>query len=121
MVRRIELVNEYGVDFPVWDDEEGLLDPDDLDLTPALVADLRQFAALWQAGIPAEVYDDRFDGVPVLDALVRARHRLMRRLDPSRRPPPEASDEAMRARGKELAARLQAELGDGVVVTYHHF
>lgn len=120
MVRRIELANEHGVDFPVWDIEEGLLEPGDLDLTAVLVADFRRFAALWHVATPMEVYADRFDGVPVLDALLRARHRLALRLDPSRRPPSEASDESMRTAGRGLAERLQAELGDEVVVIYRH-
>lgn len=116
----ILLANEYCVDFPLWPDDDEI-DVENLGLSDALSSDLRAFAARWEAAVPAEIFDDRWDGVPVMQQLVDVRYALQRLLNPAGRRQAKAEDEAMQARGEDLRTRLERELGPGYRVTYQHF
>lgn len=113
----IRLMNDYSAEMPLWD-HEGHTDGSDLPISDGLRADLEAFAARWDAAVPREVTDDRWDGVPVMSDLVRLRYALHRLLHPAEQRAARAEDEAMRALGEELRVRLQEELGDQYVVTY---
>ncbi|TXL57877.1 hypothetical protein [Aeromicrobium terrae] len=86
--RRIQLMNEYGVEWPLWEDEH--TSPDDYpQLTSSLVDELRAWAKAflehfdWKTGWPTD-FDSEY-------------HRL---------------------EGRRLAERLRSELGDDFVVTF---
>lgn len=115
----IRLMNEYSVGMPLWD-SEGLMDGDELELSDALRADLESFADRWQALVPDEVADDRWDGIPVMSSLVSARYSLQRILNPAAQRDAAAEDAEMRVLGEELRGRLQRELGSDYRVTYRH-
>ena len=113
----LRLMNEYSVDMPLWDDT-GHVGDDGLDLSDELRADLAAFAERWEAAVPDEVFDDRWDGVPVMARLVSARYAVRRLLDPAGRRRAVAEDAAMARLGEQLRARLADELGPAYVVTY---
>ena len=118
-VRGIRVMNEYGGGLPLWPDDIDT-EVDDLDLSAGLRADLMAFADRWEAAVPAEVYEDRWVGVPVMESLVRAKYAVGRRLHPARERAARDEDEQMRRTGESLAVRLQQELGAGFDVTYVH-
>ncbi|MFC5676584.1 hypothetical protein [Aeromicrobium endophyticum] len=115
----IRVMNEYGGGLPLWPDDVDT-DVEALDLSAGLRTDLMAFADRWDAAIPPEVYDDRWDGVPVMQLLVRAKYALGRRLHPARERAVKAEDEAIRRTGESLAVRVQQELGPGFDVAYVH-
>ncbi|MCL3818353.1 hypothetical protein [Aeromicrobium wangtongii] len=115
----IRLMNEYGGGLPLWPDDIDF-DVDELHLSDSLTSDLEAFAARWDASISPEVYDDRWDGVPVMQSLVRARYALGRLLHPSRERAAAAEHDEMRRIGAELRDRLEQELGPAYRVTYVH-
>jgi hypothetical protein len=115
----IRLMNDYGVTIPLWD-HEGQTDGEELGLSDALRSDLTSFAQRWERSIPDEVFDDRFDGVPVMGSLVVGWHRLRRLAHGSGRRATEAEDAALRILGEDLRSRLQHELGSSYRVTYQH-
>ena len=115
----IRLMNEYGVEMPLWG-VDGLMDGDELELSDGLRADLESFADRWEASISPEVSDDRWDDVPVMRSLVRARYSLQSRLNPSAQRDAANEDAEMLALGEELRSRLQEELGSDYRVTYRH-
>jgi hypothetical protein len=115
----IRLMNEYGGGLPLWPDDLDT-DVDDLDLSDSLRADLEAFVERWDASIPPEVYDDRWDGVPVMQSLVRMRYALGRLLHPARERAAVVEDEQMRRIGADLRDRLEHELGPRYRVTYVH-
>ncbi len=110
-------MNEYGATMPLWG-PEGHTDGEELDLSDELRADLEAFAERWDAWIPREVTDDRWDGVPVMSTLVRLKYATHRLLHPGEQRAAAAEDAAMRVLGEELRDRLQDELGPGYRVTY---
>ncbi|ROR91318.1 hypothetical protein [Nocardioides aurantiacus] len=114
----LRLMNEFGCDPPLWD-ELGGTDGEGLDLSDGLLADLSAFADRWEAAVPAEVFDDRWDGVPVMQQLVSLRYTLLG-LRPATRRRTRAEDRTLRELGESLRQRLQDELGDGYRVTYQH-
>ena len=116
----IRVMNEYGEGLPLWADDIEV-DIDELDLSAGLRDDLMAFAERWSAAVPAEVADDRWDGVPVMRSLVTAKYALGRRLHPARERAVEAEGEEMRRIGERLAVRVQEELGPRFRVTYVHF
>ncbi len=82
-MREIRLMNEYSVDFPIWD-EDGLVDAAGFPVGPQLGAELREWAAIFDAHFdPFEGWDD--------PAVASLHH----------------------ARGPALRDRLQTELGPG--------
>src|SRR5689334_13415525 len=113
-------MNEYGGGMPLWDDE-GQTDGDELGLSEALRADLQAFSARWESSIPAEVFDDRWDGNPLMSRLTDARHAVHRLTHPGARRGAVAEDAEMRRIGEQLRDRVQHELGSGYRVTYHHY
>jgi hypothetical protein len=115
----IRVMNEYGCGLPLWPDD---IDDDvnDLDLSEDLRADLMTFAERWDAAIDPEVTDDRWDGVPVMQTLVRAKYSMGRLLHPARERAAEAEYEDMRRTGEALAVRVQDELGSAYRVRYVH-
>lgn len=115
----IRLMNEYGCDIPLWPDDMDT-DVDELVLSESLRSDLVAFAARWDAAISPEVYDDRWDGVPIMRSLVSARYALIRRLHPARKRAAQAEHEEMCRLGEDLRARVEDELGPGYRVTYVH-
>ncbi|TCI98838.1 hypothetical protein [Aeromicrobium sp. IC_218] len=118
-VIEVRVMNEYGVDFPLWfDDEDGPDDPDEVELSPQLTQDLEAFAARWQAWDVPEVYEDRWDGVPIMQTLASWRWPLLRLLNPRRRSRDKAEAAAMHELGEQLARRVQDELGPRYAVTY---
>ncbi|MET0820553.1 MAG: hypothetical protein ABWY58_06290 [Aeromicrobium sp.] len=117
----IRVMNEYGVDLPLWaDDIDVDTEVDDLDLSAGLRAGLMAFADRWNAAVPPEVSDDRWDGVPVMQSLVSAKYALGRRLHPAGERAVEDEREEMRRIGESLAVRVQDELGPRFSVTYVH-
>ena len=116
---RIKLMNDYGAEIPLWD-EEGHTDGQELGLSESLVGDLAAFAERWEAAVPAEVYDDRYDGDPVKSRLVRMRYGLKRLVNPAERQARIAEHMTMAELGEGLRSRLQTELGPDYRVTYHH-
>lgn len=116
---RIRLMNEYGARIPLWADD-GQTDGEELALSDSLRADLATFAARWEANVPDEVSDDRFDAVPVLRSLASMRYSLRRFMHPKRRRDAGVEEQDMRRVGEDLRNRLQHELGDGYIVTYRH-
>jgi hypothetical protein len=118
----IRLMNEYGYGPPLWPDVLDDVDPEDLfdGLSKSLQADLMAFVNRWDANVSPEVYDDRWDGVPVMMQLVAARYALGRLLHPGRERAAVVEDQEMRRIGEELRVRLQQELGPGYRVTYVH-
>lgn len=115
----IRLMNEYTVTMPLRDDE-GQTDDEELGLSEALRSDLASFASRWESSIPPDVYDDRFDHLPVVRSLVDAGRTLRRLLKPAQRRAVKAEYAEMRRLGEGLRDRLQNELGDGYRVTYQH-
>lgn len=115
----LRLMNDYGAEIPLWGDN-GQTDGYELDLSDTLRSDLAVFASRWEASIPAEVYDDRWDGVPVVRSLVAVRHSLRRLVNPAGRRSERAEDAEMRRLGEALRGRLQDELGSRYNVTYQH-
>ena len=115
----IRLMNEHGGGLPLWPDDIDE-DADDLVLSGSLRAELLAFSDRWNASIPAEVTDDRWDGVPIMQQLVAARYALARRLNPARQRADEAEDREMRQTGEVLRLRLEQELGPRYRVTYQH-
>lgn len=115
----IRLMNEYGGGMPLWDDE-GQTDGDGLQLSDALRAELLAFSDRWQASIPREVTDDRWDGNPFMSRLVSARYALQRLLHPAERRAAAKEDAQMRKLGQILRDRMQHELGSDYHVTYRH-
>ncbi|MEO6472465.1 MAG: hypothetical protein ABIR57_10995 [Aeromicrobium sp.] len=115
----IRLMNEYGARMPLWDDE-GQTDGEELELSDALRADLQSFANRWEASVPDDVTDDRWDGVPVMSSLVSARYSLQRMLNPTAHRDPAAEDAEMLVLGEGLRSRLEHELGHNYRVTYRH-
>jgi hypothetical protein len=115
----IRVMNEYGGGLPLWPDD---IDDDvnDLDLSEDLRADLMTFAERWDAAIDPEVTDDRWDGVPVMQTLVRAKYSMGRLLHPARERAADAEYEDMRRTGEALAVRVQDELGSAYRVRYVH-
>jgi hypothetical protein len=115
----VRVMNEYGVGFPLWfDDEDGPDDPDEVELSPALTAVLEAFAARWEANIDPAVWDDRFDGIPVVRDLVEWGRALRNWANPGRRRREKAEAAAMEELGEQLARRVQDELGPRYAVTY---
>lgn len=112
-------MNEYGGGLPLWPDDIDL-DVDDLNLSDGLRSDLMAFVDRWDAAIDPEVTDDRWDGVPVMQTLVRAKYSLGRLLHPARERAAEAAYEDMRRTGESLTLRVQQELGPAYRVTYVH-
>ena len=112
-------MNDYGADVPLWTDD-GQTNGEELGLSEALLVDLAAFARRWEASVPPEVFDDRFDGVPILRSLVDVRYSLRRLLRPARRRAAAAEDRELRRLGEELRVRLDLELGDAYDVTYQH-
>lgn len=112
-------MNEYSATIPLWDDE-GQTDGEELGLSDALRSDLASFTNRWEASIPDEVHDDRFDHIPVARSLVNAWRSLRRLANPAGRRAAEADDVEMRNLGEELRGRLQNELGPRFHVTYQH-
>lgn len=115
----IRLMNEYGAEIPLWTDE-GLTDGEELGLSDALLSDLASFANRWEASISPEVFDDRWDGVPIMSSLVIARYSLHRLFHPAERREAKAEDAEMRRLGEDLRSRLEHELGSRYCVTYQH-
>ena len=115
----LRVMNEYGGGLPLWPDDVDT-DVDELDLTAGLRADLMDFAVRWDAAVPPEIYDDRWDGVPVMQSLVSAKYALGRRLHPARERAAARENEEMRLLGESLAVRVQQELGPRFEVTYVH-
>lgn len=111
-------MNDYGA-FCLWDDEGGT-DAEALGLTAGLAADLEAFAQRWDESIPADVFDDRFDHLPVVRSVVDGLRAVRWRLDHERRRAAETEDDAIRVLGEELAVRVQDELGPGYRVRYLH-
>jgi len=119
-VSEIRLMNEYGGGMPLWDDE-GQTDGDELGLSDALRADILAFSKRWESSISPEVFDDRWDGNPLMSRLTSARYAMQRLLHPGARRAALVERDDMRRLGEQLRDRLQHELGDGYQVTYHHF
>ena len=115
----IRLMNEYSASIPLWTDE-GQTDGEELGLSDALRGDLRLFAHRWEASIPNDVFDDRFDAIPIVRSLVDTWRSLRRRVNPAARRSAEAEDVELRRLGEELRGRLEFELGSRYVVTYKH-
>ena len=115
----IRLMNEYSAEIPLWTDE-GHTDGEELGLSDALRSDLASFANRWEASIPDEASDDRFDGVPIMRWLVDARYSLRRFMNPAGRRAVAAEDRELRRLGEELRSRLERELGKRYHVTYQH-
>ncbi len=115
----LRVMNEYCCDLPLWPDDPET-DAYELDLSDGLRDDLMAFAARWNAAVDPAVADDRWDGIPVLQALVDAKHSLARLLHPARERAAEAEREDMRRLGEDLAVRVQHELGSAYRVTYVH-
>lgn len=113
------LMNEYGGGLPLWPENIDT-EIDDLVLSGSLIADLETFVTRWNAAIPPEVSDDRWDGVPIMQSLVAARYALGQLLHPARERAAEAESEEMRRIGEDLRIRLERELGPGYRVTYVH-
>ena len=67
--RQIRLMMDCGVTMPLWGDDH-FGDDEGLDLSDALRHDLQAFADRWEASIPPETFEDRWDGAPVIDTLV---------------------------------------------------
>lgn len=116
-VIEVRVMNEHGVDFPLWDDE-GELGPEDVPLSPQLIADLMAFAARWQDWDVPEAYEDRWDGVPIMQTLAGWKWPLKRLLSPALRRREKAEAAAIEELGEELARRVQDELGPRYAVTY---
>lgn len=116
----VRVMNDYGMDLPLWLDIDLDIDVDDLELSEPLRADLMAFAERWDAAIDPEVYDDRWIGVPVMQTLVSAKYSLDRLLHPERRRAAQAQAEAMLRTGEALATRVQDELGPAYEVGYVH-
>lgn len=53
--QRVKVMSEYGIDWPLWSDQDGLLAPDAFSLSSALAADLRA----WQDHFEREFHWDR--------------------------------------------------------------
>ena len=66
----IRVMNEYGGGLPLWPEDIDV-EVDDLLAERVLTADLMTFGERWDAAIDPEVTDDRWTGVPVMQALVR--------------------------------------------------
>lgn len=115
----IRLMNEYGGGLPLWPEDIDT-DVEDLHLSDSLLSDLEAFVERWDASISPEVYDDRWDGVPIMQSLVGARYALGRLLHPSRERAAVAENEEMRRIGEGLRTRLEHELGPAYRVTYVH-
>lgn len=117
----IRLMNEYGGGMPLWDvadlDDEWWSEL----LTGELESDLEKFADRWSATVPDEIFDDRFDHLPVVPRVIDAARAVRRLLRPAERRALAVEMTALRAQGEELRNRLQAELGDGYRVTYVHW
>lgn len=90
-MREIRLMNEYSVDFPIWD-EHGLVDPADYPLSTELTADLRAWAA---------TFNDRFEPFDGWDDPGIAAEQL--------------------TRGPALRDRLQAALGPDCRIALHQW
>lgn len=119
-VIEVRVMNEYGVDFPLWgsDGDVGPDDPEDAGLSPQLTADLMAFAARWEAHQGLDGSDDRFDRFPVLPALVDRWRRVRGSVDREGAQDWEAEADAIKELGEELARRVQDELGPRFAVTY---
>ena len=115
----IRLMNEYFVTMPLWDDE-GQTDGEDLGLSDALRADLESFASRWNAAIPHEVFDDRFEHLRVVGTVVDMWRALRRLADPAGRRAAATEDAELRRLGEELRARLEDELDGRYRVVYRH-
>jgi hypothetical protein len=115
----IRLMNEYSVTIPLWDDE-GQTDGNELGLSDALRADLTSFARRWEATIPVETFDDRFDDVPVTRSVIDAWRLLRRIANPAGRRAARAEDVELRSLGEDLRGRLEHELGGRYRVIYQH-
>lgn len=120
----IDLMNEYGGGMPLWD----RTDREDLDdewwselLSRDLQTDLQAFADRWQAAVPDEISDDRFDHLPLVPLVVDAARAVRRLFRPAERRALAVELSALRAQGEELRDRLQAELGDEYRVSYVHW
>ncbi|WP_019144971.1 hypothetical protein [Aeromicrobium massiliense] len=115
----VRVMNEYGVDFPLWgsDGDIGPDDPEDAGLSPELTADLHAFAARWEAHLGPDASDDRFDRFPVLPALVDRWRRLRASVD-REGVQREAEATAIKELGEQLAHRVQDELGPRYAVSY---
>ena len=92
----IQVMADWSAD-PVWcigsPDQHGMLDLDDLDLSPTLVRALRDWRAAWEAALSE---NDDFDW------------------------PSTVAERTWTAQGLVLARRLQQELGDQLQVFYVH-
>lgn len=115
-VIEVRVMNEHGVDFPLWFDDED--DQDEVGLSLQLTADLMAFAARWHAWDVPEVYEDRWSGVPVMQTLAAWKWPLLRLLNPERRRREKAEAAAIEELGEQLARRVQDELGPRYTVTY---
>ena len=96
------------------------MDDDELELSDSLRSDLQSFAIRWEASIPGEIFDDRWDGNRLMSRLVAAKYALRRLASLSRRRAEAAECAEMSRIGEELRIRLELELGDAYRVTYRH-
>jgi len=117
---KILLMNEYGGGMPLWDDG-CQTDGDELGLSDELRADLQAFSTRWESSISPDVFDDRWDGNWLMSRVTSAKYTLKRLINPGAGRAAVAEDAAMRRIGEALRDRLQAELGDGYVVTFRHY
>jgi hypothetical protein len=115
----IRLMNEYGGGLPLWPDDPDF-DTDELEISNQLRSDLLAFSDRWNESVDPEVTDDRWDGVAVMQQLVRVRYALDRLAHPARQRARAAEYKEMRRIGEALRARLEAELGPTYRVTYLH-
>lgn len=115
----IVLANEYGYGVPLWPDDIDT-DVEDLGLSNSLLADLEAFGDRWNAAVPREIFDDRWDGVPIMRSLVSARYAIGRFLHPAQERAADAEREEIIRIGEELRVRLERELGPAYRVTYVH-
>ncbi|WP_222593349.1 hypothetical protein [Aeromicrobium flavum] len=116
---QIDLMNEYCVDMPLWDREgsadDGWWGPL---LSVELKSDLRSFQERWEAAVPEEVFDDRFDDLPFVQMVVDAGRAVRRFFHPAERRAVAREAAAIEAQGELLRDRLQQELGNRYRVTY---
>lgn len=115
----IRLMNEYSCEVPLWPSIDMDTNVEQL-ISDELLSDLRAFASRWDAAISPEVSDDRWDGVAIMQSMVRARYALDRLVHPARRRAAATESEEMRSIGEVLRVRLESELGPHYRVTYVH-
>lgn len=116
----LRLMNDYCVDLPLWldHDADDDLDEEHLGLSDGLVADLRAFAARWEANISPEVSDDRWDNNRVMRRVTQAKYAFGRLVHPARERAVAEEWVEIRRVGEALRDRLEDELGPRFRVTY---